>query len=115
MYKVTNNNIYLTRGDSASMSLAVQDEQEQSYDFSSDKVVLTVKRTCTDRQIILQKEFDAEGKIYFAPEDTEKLDMGDYVFDVELRHTEGSGDEAVTTVSTIITPHTFTLGTEVSW
>lgn len=121
-YKITNQNIYLTRGDSAALDLQVTDEQQQTYDFSEDEVVLTVKRSCTDKKVLIQKTFsdyDSEtGKatVVFDPEDTENLPMGDYVYDVQLTHIENAGEENEKIErATIITPHTFTLGAEVTW
>lgn len=110
MLKVTNNNILLTRGDSGVFELAIKDADEQAYDFSGDTVIMTVKKACTDKTVVLQKTFE-DGKVTFAPEDTAELQMGDYVYDVQLTHVED--DETV--VDTVITPHTFTVGAEVSW
>ena len=118
MLKVTNNNIVLTRGDSGVFKLDVQDAEQQEYDFSGDTVVMTVKKSCTDKQHILQKTFDESGQVVFSPEDTQDLPMGDYVYDVQLTHVEEAVDPAeddVVTVDTIITPHTFTLGAEVTY
>ena len=75
---------------------------------------MTVKKACTDKTVVIQKTFE-DGKVTFAPEDTALLPMGDYVYDVQLTHVEGNGDDAVTTVDTVITPHTFTVGAEVGW
>ena len=108
-YKITNNCIYLTRGDSAALELQVKDEEQQTYDFSEDEVVLTVKRSCYDSET-------GKATVVFNHEDTENLPMGDYVYDVQLTHIENAGEENETVErATIITPHTFTLGAEVTW
>ena len=114
MYKISNSNIYLTRGDSAKLWLTVTDSSEQAYDFSEDTVVMTVKHSCTDKQALIQKTFEydsstGKASVEFVPEDTQNLAMGDYVYDVQLTRAEDGA------VDTIVTPHTFTLGTEVTW
>ena len=115
MLKVSGNNIYLTRGDSAQFELTVKDANEQTYDYSGDTVVFSLKKHCSDPTPLIQKTFDENGKIYFEPADTNKLAFGDYLYDIQLTHVEGEGSEAVTTIDTIIVPSTFTVGAEVNW
>lgn len=106
-----NNNILLTRGDSAELELTVKDEDNNDYDYSNDVVKFGVKRSALDKtEPMLKKTFDENGKIYFAPEDTENMEFGDYLYDVEISHTEGEGEEAVTTVTTVIAAAKFSIG-----
>lgn len=115
MLKVSGNKVYLTRGDTGTFQLSVKDADNHDYDFSSDTVVFTLKRNCNDAKKLIQKTFDENGKINFTPDDTKDLDFGNYWYDVQLTHVEGEGNEAVTTVDTIIVPSTFVIGAEVNW
>lgn len=101
-----NNNIYLSRGNNATIELTVK-QGEETYDYSDDEVVFAVKKFPSDRETVIEKTFDAEGKVYLVPEDTAELGFGDYKYDVTLKHTEE--DESVS-VQTVIIPHTFTVG-----
>ena len=100
-----NNNIYLSRGNNATIELTVK-QGEDTYDYSDDEVVFSVKKFASDRDPVIEKTFDAEGKVYLVPEDTEELDFGDYKYDVTLKHTE----DETTYIDTVIIPHTFTVG-----
>lgn len=118
MLKVTSNNVYLTRGDSAVLALSIEDGSGNTYDFSNDTVKMTVKKSCTDKKAVIEKEADENGQFVFAPEDTADLPMGDYWYDVEVTHVEESDDpevDDVVTVDTVIIPHTFTIGAECTW
>lgn len=118
MLKVSGNSIYLTRGDSACFELEVEDSEGNTYDYSEDTVVFSLKKRCSDPTVLIQKTFDEDGKIYFDPADTAKLAFGDYLYDIQLTHTEEpeqEGDDPVVTVDTIIVPSTFTIGAEVTY
>ena len=122
MFKISGNNIYLTRGDSAAIELQVVNG-ETPYDFSEDEVKFSLKKRLSDKQPLIQKTFgnyDSEtdkASITIEPEDTAGLDFGDYLYDIQLKHTEEpeqEGDDPVVTVDTIIVPSTFTIGAEVT-
>lgn len=106
MLTISNNTIKLTRGDTARISLALTKDGE-SYDFSEDTVVFTVKKSTSTPNYILQKQI-TDGIIYIAPADTANLPFGDYVYDVQL--TTAGGD-----VCTVITPNKFVIDSEVTW
>ena len=105
MLTIRNNTITLTRGDTARIDLTLSKDGE-SYDYSADTVVFSVKKTTSTPTYIMQKTV-TDGVIYIAPDDTENLSYGDYVYDVQL--TTQSGD-----VCTVIPPSKFTLATEVT-
>lgn len=116
MIEVTNGgNVKIIRGDTGVLELSIEDAQGQSYDFSGDTVILTVKKSSWDKDAVIQKTFNSDKQVVFEVEDTKNLAFGDYVFDVQLTHTEGEGTEAITTVDTVIPVHKFTVGQEVSW
>jgi len=101
------NSIELTRGDTARIELAINGDDGKPYDFSEDTVLFTIKDSTVSVEPLLQKTV-TDGVIYLAPTDTELMQYGDYVYDVEL--TMQSGD-----VCTVITPARFTLTPEVTW
>lgn len=101
-----NNNITLTRGDSATIELTIKDEG-LSYDFTSDLVQLTVKRNTVTEDIIFQKTFSS-GVIVINPADTADLKYTDLKFDVQLINEHGG-------VYTVIPPRRFTIAEEVNF
>lgn len=102
------NEVFLTRGDSACLGLSLEDGSGNPYDFSNDSVKFGLKRSAfANGNCIIEKTFDEEGKIYFSPADTEKLEFGDYVYDVEVRVT---GEDETVDVYTPIAAAKFTLG-----
>lgn len=89
MFKVINNKVYLTRGDSATLPLDVADKNGNAYAVQSDDaVVLTVKKTTADMAYLIQKRLN-NGTFSFIPTDTESWDYGDYVYDVQLTMANG--------------------------
>lgn len=104
-----NKNIYLTRGDTGTLTLSIKDESDNDYDYSDDTVVFAVKKNFSDTTPAIQKTF-ANGQVELLPSDTKELDFGDYWYDVQLTHDNGGTDE----ICTVIIPHTFTIGAEVA-
>ena len=84
MYKIdSENNIYLTRGDTCVLKLAVTDSEEQPYDYSNDTVQLTVKASTYTETIIIQKNISGDSFI-IDPSDTANLNYGKYLYDVQI-------------------------------
>lgn len=110
MFNVSNNNISLIRGDSGIFELAVKDTEGKDAELAADdKLTFTVRRTLKSPQIVIQKQIDPKIQtIKLQPADTEGLPFGSYVYDVELRHSDGF-------VDTIIPPHKFQLLEEVTY
>lgn len=100
------NNITLTRGDSATIELSITDEGA-AYDFSGDLVQLTVKRNTVTEDIIFQKTFTT-GVIVIDPSDTATLKYTDLKFDVQLINDQNG-------VYTVIPPRRFTIAEEVNF
>ena len=102
------NDIRFIRGDTQVFSLNIMDEDGLPYELQpTDKLVLTVKRSIYNTDIILQKVIDASMLIKFEHEDTEGLSFGEYVYDVQL--TQGD------IVTTVIPPTPFILEGEVNY
>ena len=100
MFKIEDDFIYLTRGDTAYITLELEDEDKF---FVGDIVALSVKRNLTSESIYaLHKEkiVDEESNtlvIKIKPEDTNDMSYGLYYYDIQLTRTNGD-------VFTIITP-----------
>lgn len=99
-------NITLTRGDSATLGLTVK-QNTSSYDFSNDLVVFTVKKNVNTDAFLIQKTF-ANGIINLTPSDTNNLNYGTYYYDVQLQN-QSNG------VYTIIPPSKFIVASEVTF
>lgn len=108
MYKINNNRISLTRGDSAEVELVITDEDGREYTPQiGDQILFTVKADTRTKNVLFQKAF-SDGYITINPADTEDLEYGKYVYDVQLKMATGE-------VTTIITPSTFKVLEEVTF
>lgn len=108
MFRIFKNKIFLTRGDSAIFTLSITENDGNEYTpQDGDEITFTVKANTETRDILIQKDASS-GKIEIQPEDTENLEYGSYVYDVQLKKADGY-------VDTIITPHEFKLEEEVTF
>lgn len=104
-----NNNITLTRGDSASISVALKNPDGTDYTLQSgDELLFTVKYNCITEDIIIQKDISTDAIINLIPSDTKDLLYGEYFYDVQL--TRANGD-----VNTVIPPRDFIVAKEVTF
>lgn len=101
MFKIQDDFIYLTRGDTAYITLELEDEEKF---YVGDIVTLSVKRKLkSETEYSLQKSMEVteEGNssvIKIEPEDTKNLDYGLYFYDIQLTRAS-NGD-----IFTIVTP-----------
>lgn len=104
-----NNNITLTRGDSASIAVALKNPDGSDYTLQSGDVLLfTVKYNCITEDIIIQKDISSDGIININPEDTAALLYDVYFYDVQLTKANGA-------VNTVIPPRDFIVSKEVTF
>lgn len=109
MFYVSGTNISLTRGDSATLSVDLKTQDGEAYALDEgDTLVLTVKRSPNDEEIVLQLYADGEGVFTFLPSATEGLAFGNYRYDIQLTTSAGE-------VYTVIPVSGFTLLEEVTW
>lgn len=101
-----NNNIKLTRGDTAIITLTVK-RNGVDYDYSEDLTQFTVKRNTVTSDVVIQKTFTGTS-IIIDPADTKDLYYQDLKFDVQLITPDNE-------VYTVITPHDFILTEEVNF
>ena len=100
------NNITLTRGDTAILTLTVK-KNGNDYDFSDDLTQFTVKRNTVTSEIVFQKTFTGTS-IQIDPSDTKDLYYSDLKYDVQLITPNND-------VYTVITPHDFIVAEEVNF
>lgn len=101
------NNIKLTRGNTAYLTLEIEDDEGKPYDYSQDTVTFTVKRNTVTKEVILQKTFEGDS-IKIEPSDTKQLDYELFTYDVKLVTPLGD-------VFTVIDPSSFMLTEEVNF
>lgn len=89
-------NIFLTKGDSAALSLTLNspDFPYEEYTLTpQDVALLTVRQsakiTNTVPAIILQKTY-ANGCFTITPQDTQNCDYGGYCYDIQITFMDGS-------------------------
>ena len=102
----SDNNIKLTRGDTAILTLSVK-RNGSDYDYSNDLVQFTVKRNTVTQDIVIQKTFSGTS-ISINPADTKDLYYQDMKYDVQIINSSNE-------VYTVITPHDFILTEEVNF
>lgn len=97
-YTDSNNNIYLTRGDTGIFTVALTDGDGQPYIPEAGDTIrfAMAKKFGAGADVLLNKPFPADTlTLEIEPEDTKSLPFGEYVYDIEL--TDGDGH-----VSTVI-------------
>ena len=108
MFKIEDNNIFITRGDSGTSTLEITTDTGKPYEIQGDdSILLTVKKSCDDSAYLFQKNC-VGGKFTISPTDTESLAFGDYVYDVQLKMVNGWTD-------TIVPPKLFRIKKEVTF
>jgi len=105
--KIKGTNISMTRGDSESITVRC------SEPFAAGDTVTMTVREDVESEIVLQKNatsFDENGAAVLAiePGDTEGLEFGDYVYDIQIRWADG-------TVATVLPVSRFHLEGEVTY
>lgn len=102
MYTAEGSHIEMTRGDTAILTVSIDDYTPED----GDTLRFAIKRKYTDSEPIFIKQIDTDSMTFrIEHADTEGLSFGDYVFDVEL--TRGID------VQTVIPEGTLTLRREV--
>lgn len=104
---INRTNISMTRGDSETLTVSLSN----GVFNAGDTVTLTVRPDVED-PIVLQKVvtefFDGAAIFILVPNDTEGLEFGDYVYDIQLTRADGY-------VTTLVKPSQFTLEEEVTY
>lgn len=107
MRQIRENHIQLVRGDTGNITLSLSQNNESLKFEPGDKLYLTVKKNIKSEKIEIQKikEIDQEQyetSITIDPQDSFDLSSGDYIYDIQLKRSNGD-------IYTIILPSTFTI------
>lgn len=80
------NTIYITRGDSLTVAIALTDENGYPYETQEgDIIYFRVKKSAYAADILIEKEVDLDTyEIDFVESDTKDLAFGEYVYEVEI-------------------------------
>lgn len=91
MFYVEDQAIYLTRGDSAEVSIDLTTEGGKAYDLgASDTLTLTVrKEPVATSKVIFAKSVTGSGVVTITPEDTNDAEVGQYSADIQLTTADG--------------------------
>ena len=85
MLVIKNNRIYITRGDTGTIQITFQTADMMPSPIGFDDVItMTVKKLASDTEPLIQIQADASGQFSIAPEDTQNLSAGIYLYDVQL-------------------------------
>ena len=107
MFSIEGNTIKITRGDTGIFTLELKNGT-QTYDYTNDTVVLTVKQDTVTKSHLIQKTITYGNNVAFAPADTAALPYGEYWYDVQVTTSGGQ-------VDTVIPPSKFVVMPEVTF
>lgn len=109
LYIESNNVIRLTRGDTAKLTVPIENDLDNSSYVmdEQDTLTFTIKKSVKDNENLIQKVVIGSNNFHIKPEDTDSLPFGKYVYDVQL--TTAGGD-----VYTVIEPTSFEILSEVT-
>ncbi len=89
MFSIENNVIYLTKGDDATLSVSLADDDGAEYTLQSgDVLVMTVKAKPGDAEVLFSVTA-ADGTFTISHADTANLDVGRYSADIQLKTAAG--------------------------
>ena len=107
-FKVRNNTIYLTRGDTFKAVVTITNPDGSIYTpIEGDSIRFALKENIDDENVLIFRDIPIDTmmlEIY--PGDTKNLEFGSYVYDIQL--TKANGD-----VDTFITASKFKITAEV--
>ena len=109
LYIESNNVIKLTRGDTAKLTVPIENDLDNTSYVMDEQDVLTftIKKSVKDNDNLVQKVVTGSNNFHIKPEDTDSLPFGKYVYDVQL--TTAGGD-----IYTVIEPTSFEILSEVT-
>lgn len=110
-YKIRNNNISLTRGDSFVAFLQLTLPNGRPYEpVEGDSLRFAMKKSIKDEECVILKDIPIDTMtLKIDPKDTKWLPFGNYIYDIQLKR----GEEDDEYVDTVITTSTFTITEEV--
>lgn len=109
MLSVKNNNIKLTRGDTAYLTVPIVDSiTGNEYKVGENETLtLSVRKNANAKEYLMQKQIKGGNVFKILPSDTKNLRYGVYVYDVQL-------DVGEEDIFTVITASNFEISTEIT-
>lgn len=97
-FKVKNNIITLTRGDTFKAHLTISNPDGTEYTpVEGDVVRFALKENIEDEQCLIVKNIPIDTMtLILEPQDTKDLEFGSYVYDVQLTKANGEVDTFIT-------------------
>lgn len=93
MYSITGTNIKLTKGDSFYCQVGITQGGDTYTPQEGDIIRFLMKKTYNDQRVLITKVIPNDTLVlYLEPKDTKKLDVGSYVYDIELTSEDGDVD-----------------------
>lgn len=90
MLYISGNDIKLTRGDTAYLTVPIKMDNGEEYAMQNgDTLILSVKKNVKELEYGFQIFVQNDNTIHIKPEDTEKLDFGKYKYDIQLNKADG--------------------------
>ena len=109
-FKVRNNTIFLTRGDTFKAHLTINYPDGSVYTPKvGDSIRFALKENIEDKECLIFREIPIDTMLLVLyPGDTKELEFGNYVYDIQLTKANGW-------VTTIVETSEFELKTEVTY
>lgn len=106
MYKTLGNNITLTRGDTLQLKVSLYNQDGTEYEPASGDVIrFAMKKNYTDAEPLLNITIPNDTlMLTLQPADTNQLDFGPYVYDLEITKTDGTVDTFIAEASFVLAP-----------
>lgn len=97
-FKVNKNTITLTRGDTFKALLTINNPDGTEYTpMEGDSIRFALKENVEDRKCLILKEIPTDTMLLVLnPEDTEDMEFGTYVYDIQLTKANGDIDTFIT-------------------
>lgn len=91
MLKIEDNNIYLSKGDTAIIDITLTYDGEPWEMLEGDKIIFSIKRNINFNYAVFSREYSTNQIEIFAS-DTETLSFGEYDYSLTYIHTSGAVD-----------------------
>ncbi len=106
MLEIKDNRIYLTRGDTAFITISLKDSLNNTYTPTlTDKIYFRLKKNVFGDSLLLVKEINIDTlTLELTPNDTKNLDFSSYCYEIELITASGQCYTVVENAPFIIGP-----------
>ena len=105
MFVINGNTVKLTRGNTfeATVGMVDRDTGEEYTPEAGDVITFGMKKNADDESCIIEKTIPNDTlELILAPEDTESLPVGHYVYDLKLTYADGTVDTFVNNATFIL-------------